>query len=91
MFKRRAFLAASLFALSFTASAQEAVPKKPVVLLAGATGKNGSVILKSLLELSSQPYTVRAMTRDAEAAAEKFGKIADWRQADVLQPETLTP
>jgi uncharacterized protein YbjT (DUF2867 family) len=82
----RAILAALLF--SFAAAAQDAA--KPVVLLAGATGKNGSVVLKALQALPGQPYKVRAMTRDSGAAVSKYGSIADWYEADVLKPETLT-
>lgn len=63
---------------------------KPVVLLAGATGNNGSVILKALQALPGQPYQVRAMTRDSAAAVSKYGSIADWYEADVLKPDTLT-
>jgi uncharacterized protein YbjT (DUF2867 family) len=93
MFQRRAFLAAS-FAVAFSVGALSsgafAQSTKPVVLVAGGTGKNGSVIVKTLAALPGQPYVVRAMTRDKEAAVKKFGNIADWHQADVLKPETLT-
>jgi uncharacterized protein YbjT (DUF2867 family) len=78
---------------SFSLAAQEAPvapPKKPVVLLAGATGKNGSVVLKALQALPGEPYEVRAMTRDSAAAVSKYGSIANWYEADVLKPETLT-
>jgi putative NADH-flavin reductase len=82
-------------ALMFTvaASAQDAPvapPKKPVVLLAGSTGKNGSVVLKALNALPGEPFDVRAMTRDTGAAVSKFGSIANWYEADVMKPETLT-
>jgi len=68
---------------------EAAPPRKPVVLLAGATGNNGSVILKALLALPGEPYEVRAMTRDSGAAVSKFGSIATWYEADVLKPATL--
>jgi len=74
--------------LSAGVSAQEVA--KPVVLLAGSTGKNGSVVLKALQALPGAPYKVRAMTRDSGAAVSKYGSIADWYEADVLKPETLT-
>ncbi len=90
MLKRRVFLAAS-FAVAVSATSFAQTPEKPVVLVAGGTGKNGSVIVKALAALPGQPYVVRAMTRDKEAAVKKFGNVADWRQADVLKPETLTP
>lgn len=80
--------------MSITAYAQEGAPtaqaKKPVVLLVGATGSNGSVVLKQLQALSGQPYEVRAMSRDAASAVSKYGKTANWFEADVLKPETLT-
>lgn len=56
------------------------------VLLAGATGNNGSIILAQLRELG---VTVRAMTRDAAAAAERFGDDVAWVEADVTDPATL--
>jgi uncharacterized protein YbjT (DUF2867 family) len=86
----------ALMALIFSASvyAQEATTPapatKPVVLLAGATGKNGSVVLKMIQALPGNPYDVRAMTRDTKAALSNFGSIAKWYEADVLKPETLT-
>ena len=57
------------------------------ILLAGATGKNGSVVLKRLGELGLK---VRAMSRNAEDAKEEFGSQYDWVEADVTKPETLT-
>ena len=88
MIRRRTFAALGLSAaVAGSARAQQA---KPVVLLAGATGKNGSVVLKALQSLPGQPYTVRAMTRDKKAAIAKFGVAAEWIEADVLKPETLT-
>lgn len=88
-------LFAASFALMFSVSAVAqdapvAPAKKPVVLLAGATGKNGSAVLKALNKLPGQPYDVRAMTRDSAAAVSKFGSdTASWYEADVLKPETL--
>ena len=87
---RRAILSCLVAAVSFGVRAQDASMKKPVVLLAGSTGKNGSVILKMLQALPGQPYDVRAMTRDSGAAVSKYGSIANWYEADVLKPETLT-
>jgi uncharacterized protein YbjT (DUF2867 family) len=80
----------SVYAQEPAAPVAEAPAKKPVVLLAGATGNNGSVVLKALQALPGQPYDVRAMTRDSGAAVSKFGSIANWYEADVLKPETLT-
>jgi uncharacterized protein YbjT (DUF2867 family) len=56
------------------------------ILLAGATGNNGSVVLKQLGDLGLK---VRAMTRDAAAARAEFGDRYEWVEADVTKPETL--
>lgn len=56
------------------------------ILLAGATGRNGSVVLRQLGQLG---FRVRAMTRDAAGARAKFGSGHDWVEADVTRPETL--
>jgi uncharacterized protein YbjT (DUF2867 family) len=59
---------------------------KTHVLVAGATGRNGSAISAALLAAGAKP---RLMTRDIAKAAAKFGADRDWVQADVTQPETL--
>src|SRR2546423_1200838 len=84
----RRTLVTSILALSClgTAQAQTKPPAKPIVLLAGATGKNGSVILAAL---KKSPYAVRAMSRNASDAAARFGKDVEWISADVTKPETL--
>ena len=46
------------------AAAPAAAATKPLVLLAGATGNNGSHILQQLQDMPGAPYRVRAMTRD---------------------------
>ena len=56
------------------------------ILLAGATGNNGQVILQQLRELG---VTVRAMTRNAASARTRFGGDIDWVEADVTRPESL--
>jgi uncharacterized protein YbjT (DUF2867 family) len=56
------------------------------ILLAGATGNNGSVVLKQLGDLGLK---VRAMSRDAAAARRQFGDRYEWVEADVTKPETL--
>ncbi len=71
--------------VTFEVFAQDA-EQKPVVLLAGATGSNGSAILHVL---KGGPFTIRAMSRDAKKAAAKFGPVAEWVEADVTKPETL--
>ncbi|MDX2225467.1 MAG: SDR family oxidoreductase [Rhodospirillaceae bacterium] len=90
--QRRAWLAvvAAVVLCGFGPAAAQSEGKKPVVLLAGATGKNGSQVLKALKALPGEPFEVRAMTRDSAAAASKFGSdFATWYEADVLKPETL--
>jgi uncharacterized protein YbjT (DUF2867 family) len=57
------------------------------VLLAGATGNNGRVVLRQLAALGVH---VRAMTRDVADAREEIGAQFEWVQADVTVPETLT-
>jgi uncharacterized protein YbjT (DUF2867 family) len=57
------------------------------VLLAGATGNNGRVVLRQLAALGVK---VRAMTRDAANARAKIGAQFEWVEADVTRPETLT-
>ncbi len=56
------------------------------VLLAGATGNNGRVVLRQLAVLGVH---VRAMTRDAADAREEIGAQHEWVEADVTRPETL--
>jgi uncharacterized protein YbjT (DUF2867 family) len=56
------------------------------ILLAGATGNNGSVVLQQLGDLGLK---VRAMSRDVAAARERFGSRYEWVQADVTDPASL--
>lgn len=89
---RRHWLAAAAAIVLFGSgpAAAQGPAGKPVVLLAGATGKNGSQVLKALKALPGAPFEVRAMTRDSAAAVSKFGSdFATWYEADVLKPETL--
>lgn len=60
--------------------------KGKVILLAGATGNNGSVVLRQLGELGLK---VRAMSRDVESARAEFGSQYEWVQADVTDPASL--
>lgn len=86
--KRRIFIGGLLTTAAARAQ-QDPAASKPNVLLAGATGKNGSVILKALQALPGDPYYVKAMTRDSGAAVSKYGSIANFFDADVLKPDTL--
>ena len=60
--------------------------RERTVLLAGASGRNGRVVLRQLAALGVQ---VRAMTRDPEAARRDIGAGFDWVAGDVTRPETL--
>lgn len=56
------------------------------ILLAGATGNNGSAVLEQLGELGLRP---RAMSRNAAKARKKFGDQYEWVEADVTDPASL--
>jgi uncharacterized protein YbjT (DUF2867 family) len=58
-----------------------------MVLVTGATGQTGRLIVDSLLE---EGYAVRAMSRSAERAA-SLGEGVEGIAADVTQPKTLPP
>ncbi len=60
--------------------------RERTVLLAGASGRNGRVVLRQLAALG---VTVRAMTRDPDAARRDIGAEFDWVAGDVTQPDTL--
>lgn len=79
---RRAFgLGAAAFALP--ARAQTIVgTKAAVVLVAGATGKNGSFVVKALQAMPQ--FSVRGMSRNPRPSTDIL-----WVQADVTKPETL--
>ena len=57
------------------------------VLVAGASGRNGRVVLRQLAQLG---VPARGMTRDAAAARAEIGAQFDWVEADVTKPETLS-
>jgi uncharacterized protein YbjT (DUF2867 family) len=56
------------------------------LLLAGATGRNGRVVLEMALALGLK---VRAMTRNAASARAAHGDGAEWIEADVTAPDSL--
>ena len=56
------------------------------VLVAGATGRTGSYIIR---ELRDAGYLVRAMTRNPARAAERLGDGWDWAEGDVREPAPL--
>jgi uncharacterized protein YbjT (DUF2867 family) len=56
------------------------------VLLAGASGNNGRVVLRQLAALGVR---VRAMTRDVAAARSEVGAHYDWVPGNVTEPASL--
>jgi uncharacterized protein YbjT (DUF2867 family) len=61
---------------------------KGTVLVAGATGSIGRIVIKLLKQ---DGYTVRGLTRNAALAAETYGNDYEWVQADVRHPAQLVP
>ncbi|BAY99616.1 NADH:ubiquinone oxidoreductase complex I intermediate-associated protein 30 [Tolypothrix tenuis PCC 7101] len=59
-----------------------------VILVAGATGGVGKLVVKRLLE---RGYHVRCLVRDLEKARTILGNDVDLVVADITKPETLTP
>jgi uncharacterized protein YbjT (DUF2867 family) len=57
------------------------------VLVAGATGRTGSVIIRTLKD---QGYVVRALARDVEDAKKQFGGGYDWVKADIRSKGDVT-
>ncbi|NEN96096.1 MAG: NAD(P)H-binding protein [Moorea sp. SIO3I7] len=59
-----------------------------VILVAGATGGVGKRVVRRLLE---QNYPVRALVINAEKAREILGDNLELFEADITNPDTLTP
>ena len=76
-------LAVGMALTNCTASSQ-APPKK--VLVAGATGQTGSLIVSELL---SSGYAVRALVRDTAKARKLLGEKVELVQGDIKDPATL--
>ncbi len=60
-----------------------------VVLVAGATGRTGRLLLEQLRK--DPRFALRPMARDVEAARKNVGKEYLWVAGDVTRPETLAP
>ena len=60
---------------------------KGLVLVAGATGGTGRLVVEQLIE---NGYTVRAMVRDTEKGQKVLGNDIELVKADVTKAETLT-
>lgn len=84
---RRNFLIAALLAAAAGVQPVRAADK-PKVFLAGATGRNGSVVLQALLALPGAPFAIIAMSRDPAKARERFPGVT-WVQGDVTEPSSL--
>ena len=61
--------------------------QKPLVLVAGATGRTGQNIVKQLL---TGNYRVRGLVRDRAKAEEIFGSSIEYAVGDVREPATLS-
>lgn len=60
---------------------------KPVVVVAGATGRTGRLVLEQLAQ--DGRFEVRALARDPAKAKREVGAGYEWVAADVTKPETL--
>lgn len=66
--------------LLLNSSLAEAEQSKGTVLVAGATGSIGRIVIKLLKD---EGYAVRAMTRNPDQAAERYGTEYEWVRGDV--------
>jgi len=79
---RRAFGALTLGA----AMSAQAADAKPLILVAGASGATGKLIVAALL---NEGYAVRGMSRDPARAAKAGGAKIQWVKADVRDAASL--
>lgn len=89
-FKRKtALMIASALAASVlaTSCATSLAPEPRTVLVAGATGQTGQLIVRELL---ASGYEVRALVRDTTKARQTLGEKVDLVQGDIKDPATLT-
>ncbi len=61
---------------------------KGLVVVAGATGRTGRLVVK---HLTAEGYEVRAMIRSLEKGKQVLGEAITMVQADVTEPSTLPP
>ena len=59
---------------------------RPLVLVAGATGRTGSLVVA---ELQAQGYPVRAFVRDTAKAAERLGAEVEAVAGDLKDPDSI--
>lgn len=60
------------------------------VLVTGATGRTGSLVVQKLQQRPEQ-FTVRGFARSPEKVKQQFGTTEQFFFGDLRQPETLTP
>ena len=70
------------------ASSQVSADDKGLVVVAGATGRTGRLVVKNLI---AEGYEVRAMVRSLKKGKQVFGEEIAMVQADVTEPSTLPP
>ena len=70
------------------ASSQVSADDKGLVVVAGATGRTGRLVVKNLI---AEGYEVRAMVRSLKKGKQVFGEEIAMVQADVTKPSTLPP
>jgi len=70
------------------ASSRVSADVKGLVVVAGATGRTGRLVVKNLI---AEGYKVRAMVRSLEKGKQVFGEEIAMVQADVTEPSTLPP
>ncbi|MYK37153.1 MAG: SDR family oxidoreductase [Gammaproteobacteria bacterium] len=88
-FLAAASLAAAACGQSGEAPVEQAAPQeesKPLVLVAGATGGTGSLVVA---ELVKQGYPVRAFVRDTAKAAERLGADVEAVVGDLKDPASI--
>lgn len=84
---RRTFVGLALAGLAVLAGcAGEKAAAPQVVLVAGATGQTGRLVVQQLL---ADGYVVRALARDPAKAKETLGDKVQYVQGDVREPATL--
>lgn len=74
--------------LASLSSSQAFAEGKGVVVVAGATGRSGRLIVS---HLRAEGYEVRAMVRSLEKGRQMFGEDVAMVRADVTEPSTLPP
>ena len=77
--------AGSAFAAGYTRQAS-GDGQKPLILVAGATGRTGQEVVKQLL---ARHYRVRGLVRDRARAVEMFGSSIQYAVGDVREVATL--